>query len=425
MNNKIAVRGLLALAMPMLIPVAAMAEPLVLEAQAPDTTAQAAVPQSPLVEAQIQNEKILVLPFQPVDPNEKKPWIGKSIQQSMVADLMALAPDHIVTSDQFAVSVEAAIALAHQNGARYVVAGGYLSTDKELRVTGQLLDAQTGKAVEGLKVTGDLSQVFHMEDGLAMQVRAKLFPASIQAPAPAPAAPQSQEMVAIPQPQQSATATAAAIRNDASAYQPAPYTSTYVATPEPTVYGADSNTYTYSPTTYYYPAATYDSGVYGYPDYGGYGYYPYSYSSCDYPYYPGFGFGLFVGGVFHHGFDRGGFHNDYGRGSAGHSGFIGHGSGFGGRAGGVSSFANRGGSTFSGGFNAARSSATPFRSQPFYSHSSAGGSMGAFRGGSSFHSFGGSGGAFHSGGGGGFHGGGGGGFHGGGGGGGHGGGGHR
>ncbi|HWE04704.1 MAG TPA: hypothetical protein VG326_20020 [Tepidisphaeraceae bacterium] len=394
-KNKAGIRGLLALALPMLIPAAAMAEPLVLEAQSstPAATTQPVSAQMPAVDPQLQNEKILVLPFQPVDPGETKPWIGKSIQQSMVADLMAFAPDRVITADQFAVSVEAAIDLGREHGARYVIAGGYLSTEHELRVTGQLLDAQTGKAVTGLKVTGDLSQVFHMEDGLAMQVRARLFPASMEAP-PTGGSPQvptsgsGADMVAVPQPQQSATATAAAIRNEAGVYaaQPTPYYSSYATAPAPVAYGAGPGAYTY------YPTPAYDYGDYGYPDY--YGYYPYY---GGYPYYSDFGVGLgfYYGGVWHGGYGHGYHHDGY---YGGHGGYGGH---VGGRAitGGVGTY--RGGAGYSGGYSSAHSYAAPYRSQPFYSHSSFGraGGMSAFRGGGfSGHSFGGGGGSFHGGG---------------------------
>ncbi len=318
MKSNSAVKKLLALAIPALIPAAVMAEPLALEAppaSAP-VVAQPAPAAVPPVNSQAEVDKILVLPFQPVNPNETKPWIGKSIQQSMVADLMASAPDRITTADQFAVSVEAAIALAKQHDARYVIAGGFVSTDQDLRVTGQLLDAQTGKAVAGLKVTGDPSQIFRMEDGLAMQVKEKLFPGSIQAP-PAPtvaqpqAAQQNPDMVNVPQPQSAASATAAAMRDNTGAYavQAPQYYSSYATASAPVVYGA-------TPAYTYYPS-----------DYGD-SYYSYPYS---YPYYyPSYGIGLgfYYGGYGGYGNSRGYHHFDgHNRGFVGRGGFTGGGRG--------------------------------------------------------------------------------------------------
>ena len=82
----------------------------------------------------------------------------------MVADLTVAAPDRVISANQSAASLDAAVALGKQNGARYVVAGGFVTVDRELRVTGQVVDVETGKAVAGLKASGDPGQIFHMED---------------------------------------------------------------------------------------------------------------------------------------------------------------------------------------------------------------------------------------------------------------------
>ncbi len=192
--RKLNVRNLLALAIPALIPSAVMAQALVLEAPvesapavnpapavspAPDTQpkAESAPANSPATDPGPSNGKILVLPFEAVNPNESNPWLGKSVQQSLVADLMVSAPDRVVAADQPVSTVEAALAVGRREGARYVIAGGFVTSDRAVRITGQVLDTTNGHAISGLKATGDTGQIFRMEDGLAFQVKERLFPA--------------------------------------------------------------------------------------------------------------------------------------------------------------------------------------------------------------------------------------------------------
>lgn len=311
-------------------------------------------------------DKILVLPFQAVNPSETNSWVGKSVQQSLVADITAMAPDRVVTSDQFAVTVESAITMGRQAGARYVVAGGFVTMGHDLRITGQILDVESGKPVGALKVTGDPAQVFRMEDGLAMQLKSRLFPDQTPSGEQQPMQTQVQPQVQVPEPQP----TAASVRSDYNAYlnQPlqTPYYSSYASVPPQTAYGSDYNTYNYYPTPSY--------------DYSDSGYDPYFYSGLGYPYSPYYGVGL--------GFYYGNGHYRY----ADH-GHAYHGNALGGRGNYGSSYGYAGGfrtnASISGGYRAAsvarggstfRSAATPFHSSgsfggthsSFSSHASGG-----------------------------------------------------
>ena len=81
-----------------------------------------------------------------------------------------------------ATDATAALDAAHKNGARYVVFGSYASIGNDVRVTGQVLDVNTGKSVSAIKATGRSDQLFTLEDELAAQIRNRLG----LNPAPAP-----------------------------------------------------------------------------------------------------------------------------------------------------------------------------------------------------------------------------------------------
>jgi len=222
--------------------------------------------------------KILVLPFTPVNKTDAQPWLGRSVQQSLVADLTMVAPDHAFASDAEATDSDAAVAAGKKADARYVIFGTFTTVHGDVRLTGQVMDVTTGKAVGGLKATGPVDDIFVLEDGLARQIKSRLSLAPSRELQSATAQPTEPEPMAPLRTEQAPPADQ--------------YSQTY-APPAP-----DYNTY-----NYYYTTS---------PDYG-YGY--------DYPYwgYPAYGFG-FIGssfGRFHHGFHDGGFRGRFGGGRFG------------------------------------------------------------------------------------------------------------
>ncbi|HEV2688575.1 MAG TPA: hypothetical protein VGV35_08475, partial [Bryobacteraceae bacterium] len=261
-------------------------------------------------------DKILVLPFAPLNPGDTQAWIGKSVQQSLVADLLVAAPHRIVNGEEPAATVEQAIAAAKKAGAGYVVMGTFLTTQDLIRVTGQIIDVSNGQPVSGLMVTGVPNQIFRMEDGLAMQVKATLMPDVLAAEEQAA----QQQLAQQPPAQPTTNDQNPGVRTDVGAATP---TSTYYsvyAYPTPNNYMADTERYYYS-----YPSTIYSYNTFNY-DYGGmpfYGYslfgYPYCYASP----FLGVGFGL-------GGFGLGGYHHigvwgrDWHSGHAWHSGWEHH-----------------------------------------------------------------------------------------------------
>lgn len=134
----------------------------------------------------ISTGKLLVLPFSAINQLEYQPWLGRSIQQSIVSDLMAGAPGRIVTSELVAADNAAALDAARKAGAEYVIRGEFASVGGDVRVTGQVLDVASGKPITAIKATGPSSSVFAMEDDLTMQIRRRL---SLTPPAAAGASP--------------------------------------------------------------------------------------------------------------------------------------------------------------------------------------------------------------------------------------------
>jgi TolB-like protein len=146
--------------------------------------------------------KVLVLPFSALNQAEYQPWLGRSIQQSVVADLMTAAPGRIISSESPAADDATAIDAARKAGAQFVIRGDFASIGGDVRVTGQVLDVSKGKAVTAIKATGPSSNVFAMEDALAAQIRRRLALDSPASDVPAPAATEPPPMEALHMPAQ-------------------------------------------------------------------------------------------------------------------------------------------------------------------------------------------------------------------------------
>jgi TolB-like protein len=207
----------------------------------PSAPADAAVPQP------TQPAKIVVLPFEMVGGKPGDTWIARSIQESVLTDLMTASRSQVVSSTAPAEDSAAAGEIGHKLGARFVVFGQVHVADNAMRVTGQILSTDNDTVVGTLKATSPINDLFTLEDILGDQARRGV--GRLEGPQTASTLPQ--------QPPLTIQAT--------GPVQVPPLDS---GVPYPGVYNT-------SPVYPVAPYSPYDS------------YYPYG----DYPYYPGFIYG--------------------------------------------------------------------------------------------------------------------------------------
>src|SRR5689334_11876960 len=151
-------------------------------------------PAAPATQPARDPVKVLLLPFVPVDTASGLEWLGRGIVQTAQADLSrnpAVQPMTVdTTKTDFAppaggYDTTAATRIAKSTGAQYVVFGSYHSQSGDVRVSGVIADADTGRTVGGIKTTGSLRGVFDVEDDVSRQIRRALVSAGAL-PAPAP-----------------------------------------------------------------------------------------------------------------------------------------------------------------------------------------------------------------------------------------------
>jgi TolB-like protein len=223
--------------------------------------------------------KVLIVPFKQMGDPSSHAWVGAAIQENMISDVTANPVTQAIGMNQPLANMDSADAAkaASGAGASIVVFGSYQIAADQLRVTGQVMDVASGRALASLQVTGAVTDLFKIEDTLGSQLGAALPqpPSNLAQVTYGPSATTNAN-AAPPAPVDTAN-TAAQAYPAASQGQAYPDASQTYAYPQ--------TTYAYPPTTYVYPPVTY------------YNAYPYYYP------YPSFYFGF--GSYYRGGWGRG------------------------------------------------------------------------------------------------------------------------
>lgn len=136
--------------------------------------------------------KLLILPFASVTNADRDAWIGRAISEALTSDLsidraLSVSTDKNHTVD----NVNDAIAAAKQVGAQAVVYGTFQNVGENVRMTGQIVDVETAKAISGITATGPLQELFTLQDSLVHQIELRLGRPGLPAPPPQPTPPDS------------------------------------------------------------------------------------------------------------------------------------------------------------------------------------------------------------------------------------------
>jgi TolB-like protein len=125
-------------------------------------------------------ERVLLLPFEQIDPDPQHAWVTQAMLRSLSAELAqerAVRPV-ILPAEQVRdldlQDEQAVLQLARENDAHYAVLGSYQVVEPNVRFTGQLLDVESGEPIGGLKATGLVRDLFSLQDTLASQTRRQI-----------------------------------------------------------------------------------------------------------------------------------------------------------------------------------------------------------------------------------------------------------
>ena len=177
-----------------------------------------AAPAAVLAQAESQfpplgNASVAVMPFSNItgDPNDA--WIGAGIAETLMADLQrshgfTVIDPEFVTEAMNAMGLtarasngEAALlAVARRVGAQRMITGGYQRLGDQIRITGRLVEVQTGLVARAAKVDGALGELFGLQDQIVGELVNGTSAMADLTPEPAPVPPLAVSTVAEPEP---------------------------------------------------------------------------------------------------------------------------------------------------------------------------------------------------------------------------------
>jgi TolB-like protein len=115
---------------------------------------------------------VLVLPFQQTGDTNSFSWIAPAIQEDLLAQIAHNGVFQALSATQPVAGADSAsaIQIARNSNANVVVFGGYQVVSDQVRIDAQAVDVASGRTIGSLQATGQVSDLFKMEDALAAQL---------------------------------------------------------------------------------------------------------------------------------------------------------------------------------------------------------------------------------------------------------------
>jgi len=124
--------------------------------------------------------RLAILPFDNISGAPGDAWIGVGIAETLAAEFQGPAVFDVIGLERVWETIRVAdldntdsgaqatvLEIGRRLGARWVMHGGYQRLGDQLRITGRLVDVETGAIVRATKVDGAIEELFTLQDRLA------------------------------------------------------------------------------------------------------------------------------------------------------------------------------------------------------------------------------------------------------------------
>ncbi|TDI22948.1 MAG: hypothetical protein E2P06_11225 [Acidobacteria bacterium] len=124
--------------------------------------------------------RLAILPFDNISGAPGDAWIGVGIAETLAAEFQGPAVFDVIGLERVWETIRVAdldntdsgaqatvLEIGRRLGARWVMHGGYQRLGDQLRITGRLVDVETGAIVRAAKVDGAIEELFTLQDRLA------------------------------------------------------------------------------------------------------------------------------------------------------------------------------------------------------------------------------------------------------------------
>lgn len=121
----------------------------------------------------IEPGALAVLPFDNISPDQETDYFSDGLTEELIARLSLVSEIELISrwaSMQFKGAKQDIRAIGHELGARYVVGGSVRRFRDSVRITVQLVDAETNRQLWGNTYKGKLDDIFDIQEQVAKQI---------------------------------------------------------------------------------------------------------------------------------------------------------------------------------------------------------------------------------------------------------------
>jgi tetratricopeptide (TPR) repeat protein len=128
-------------------------------------------------------KSLAVMSFSNITRNSDDDWLGIGIAETVTADLkniegvmvigrerMYEALKHLRADRPGDFDEKLATRLGREVGARWIVGGGYQRLGEMLRITARFVEVETGEVIKTVKIDGQMSQIFELQDKIVYEL---------------------------------------------------------------------------------------------------------------------------------------------------------------------------------------------------------------------------------------------------------------
>ena len=132
-------------------------------------------------------KSVAVLSFTNVTQRTEDDWLGVGIAETVTADLKNVEGIVVIGRERIYEAVrhwhqdlrtdfdeKLATRIGQEVGARWIIGGGYQRLGEMLRITARLVEVETGEVVNTVKIDGQMSEVFALQDRIVQELSADL-----------------------------------------------------------------------------------------------------------------------------------------------------------------------------------------------------------------------------------------------------------
>jgi adenylate cyclase len=134
---------------------------------------QAVAPPAPASDHSIEPGALAVLPFHNISPDEEADYFSDGLTEELIARLSLVSEIDLISrwaSVQYKEAKQDIRVIGKELGARYVVGGSVRRFRDSVRITVQLVDAETNRQLWGNTYKGKLDDIFDIQEQVAKQI---------------------------------------------------------------------------------------------------------------------------------------------------------------------------------------------------------------------------------------------------------------